>query len=86
VHAPETAPPAPDVIPSELARVAGARTPPLLAGAVRGEATPELPLPSPNSRPDELPPILAIVLLALLPAALIGIAAAVVHRFRTPQT
>jgi len=83
VHVPE-AQPTLVALRTEPTRVAGTRTPPLLTGAVRGEATPELPLPQPDRGPDGLPPILAIVLPALLPASLIGIAAAVLHRVRTP--
>jgi hypothetical protein len=59
---------------------------PPLVGDVRGEATPEpsaLPLPSLPDAPDELPPILGIVLLGLLAGSLIGVAVAVVHYLRS---
>ncbi len=84
VHAPDATPTS--AAPSgESARVAGAVAPPL-AGALGAEATPELALPEPGRGPDELPTIFGILLLALVPASLIGLAAAVVHYIRTPQT
>ena len=54
---------------------------------VRGEESPALALPWPSigDEVEELPPVLAVVLLALLVGSLLGLVGAVVHYLRSPQ-